>query len=502
MVHNKWLVLSNTTLGQLMAVIDTNIVIIALPVMGRELPGTSALDLIWVVIGYQLVLSSVLVNFGRLGDIFGKARLYKMGFVVFTAGSALCSVSQSGGELVAFRLMQGMGAALLQGNAAALVADAFPFAERGKALGMNGIAVSTGAVIGLALGGFITGLLGWRAVFWVNIPIGVFGIVWSHFYLKETGTVSRNEKVDIMGNVTFFVALAIFLASITIYALSLLSIVFFVLGLASSAVAFAGFVAIERRVTYPMLKLGLFRVKSFSVANLISFMNSLASGAVLLVLTFYLEGTSMSLSPFLTGVFLLPNAISITLIAPLSGYLSDRFGIHIFTTIGPISMIIGCFFLAQLGPTVTFLGLAAPLLFLGSGMATFIPPNRTEVINSVLPEQRGVASGVYNTFSNTGQTLSRGFAFLIMGLTLSSKEVQLIFSGARGAAGGEAGGAFLTSLHLVFYASTAILAVSVVLALLRLFGVIGARETPRPGHPADRGKGAAETVREPAPAVE
>ena len=199
----KWIVLTNTTIAILMATLDINIVIIAIPSIGRNLKGTSLLDLLWVILGYQVVLACLLVNFGRLADMFGRVKLYNLGFIVFTAGSALCSLSQDGTELVLFRMIQGVGGAFLISNSAAILVDTFPINERGKALGINRVSQVAGAAGGLVLGGFLTSYGGWQAIFWVNVPIGIFGTLWSHYKLRELGTLDKNPKIDILGNITF-----------------------------------------------------------------------------------------------------------------------------------------------------------------------------------------------------------------------------------------------------------------------------------------------------------
>ena len=211
----KWIVLSNTTLGTLMASLDTNIVLIALPTISRELRGTSFFDLLWILLGYQLVNGSLLVNFGRLSDMFGRVRLYTFGFALFTVASALSSLAQTGEQLIVFRLLQGVGSAFLFSNSGAIITDAFPEDERGKALGINQVSIVIGTLLGLVLGGVLTAVAGWQSIFYVNIPIGIFATVWSHYKLKELATIRKGQKIDIIGNVTFAGGLATVLVAIT-----------------------------------------------------------------------------------------------------------------------------------------------------------------------------------------------------------------------------------------------------------------------------------------------
>ena len=212
-IDYKWTVLSNTTIGTLMASLDTNIIIIALPTIVSDIHVT-LLTLVWIVLGYWLVTASILLNLGRLSDMFGRVRLYNMGFIIFTIGSALCSLSQTGEQLLLFRIVQSLGAAFLSSNSAAIITDAFPENERGKALGLNQISIVVGSVMGLIFGGFLTSYPGWRSIFWINIPIGIFATIWSYTKLHELGT-TKKEKIDFIGNAALAIGLFLILIGIT-----------------------------------------------------------------------------------------------------------------------------------------------------------------------------------------------------------------------------------------------------------------------------------------------
>ena len=220
-ISYKWIALGNTTLGTLIASLDANIIFIALPIIVSEL-GSSLFTMVWIVIGYSLVTASILLNFGRLADIFGRVKLYTLGFIIFTVGSALCSISQTGEQLVVFRIFQAVGAAFLFSNSVAILTDAFPSNERGKALGINQIAIVLGSVLGLVLGGFLTSYLGWRSIFWINIPIGIIGIISSYKNLKELGSIKK-EKIDWLGNISFAGGLFLVLAGITFSSFGIIS---------------------------------------------------------------------------------------------------------------------------------------------------------------------------------------------------------------------------------------------------------------------------------------
>ena len=217
----KWIALGNTTLGTLIAALDANIIFIALPTIASEL-GTSVFTMVWIIIGYSLVIASLLLNFGRLADIFGRVRLFTLGFIIFTFGSGLCSISQSGEQLVIFRIVQAIGAAFILSNSVAILTDSFPSNQRGKALGINQIAIVLGSILGLVLGGFLTSYLGWRSIFWINIPIGIIGVGLSYKYLKELGSI-RKEKIDWLGNISFAAGLFFILAAITLWSFGIIS---------------------------------------------------------------------------------------------------------------------------------------------------------------------------------------------------------------------------------------------------------------------------------------
>lgn len=463
----KWIALTNTTLGAAMSAIDASIVLIALPTIGRDLQNSSPFDLIWVLIGYQLVVASVLVNFGRLSDMFGRVKLYTLGFAVFTAASALCSLSQSGPELVAFRMVQGLGAALLFSNSAAIITDAFPFEERGRALGVNAVAITAGSVMGLVVGGFLTAAAGWRSIFWVNVPIGVVATVWSHYRLKEQSARREGQKVDLVGNVAFGAGVFTLLSGVTLYAVSLMDRTF-TLGLTAAGVAIlCAFALVETRVKDPMLKLSLFRNRLFASGTVAIFLNALARGCVLLVLVFYLQGPNMNLDPFQAGLFLLPNTAMFAFFGPLAGYLADRRGARLVATGGLVLTAIGLTMLTQLPASVTFWQLAIPLVIAGAGMGTFAPPNRASVMSSVPAEDRGLAAGISTTLINFGNGMSRSLAFVVMGAVIPVAVLDDMFAGNYAGIGGAFATSFVDSIHLVFLVSTGFVLLSIIPSILR-----------------------------------
>jgi len=463
----KWVVLSNTTLGTLMASLDTNIVLIALPTISRELRATSFFDLLWILLGYQLVNGSLLVNFGRLSDMFGRVRLYTFGFAVFTAASALSSLSQTGEQLIAFRLLQGVGSAFLFSNSGAIITDAFPEDERGKALGINQVSIVIGSLMGLVLGGVLTTVAGWQSIFYVNIPIGIFATFWSHYQLKELAVIRKGQRIDILGNVTFAGGLATVLVAITLDAVSLLRLDQFVLLLGAGVLLLVTFVFTERRVKEPMLDLSLFKIRLFTAGTIASLLNSMARGAVTLVLTFYLQGPSMGLDALSAGIFLIPISVSIALLGPLSGYLSDKHGPRFFATSGLIVSAMGFLLLATIGRTITFWQLAVPLSLVGAGIGLFQSPNRASVMNSVPPWARGIATGTSTTVFIAGASFSLGIAFFVLTAGVPIADLQNIFIGGTALSTAPWIGSFIDSIHSVYYLSTLFLLLGIIPSVLR-----------------------------------
>jgi EmrB/QacA subfamily drug resistance transporter len=412
-----------------MASLDTNIIIIALPTIVSDIH-VSLLTLVWIVLGYSLVTASILLNLGRLSDMFGRVKLYNIGFIIFTIGSALSSLSQTGEQLMLFRIVQSLGAAFLFSNSAAIITDAFPENERGKALGINQISIVVGSVMGLIFGGFLTTYLGWRSIFWINIPIGLFAIIWSRTKLLELGTVKK-EKIDWIGNATLAMGLFLILVGITFGSLQILNSVpygmylFIIVGLFLIGL----FVFVETNVIKPMMDLSLFKIRSFLGGNIAIFFNAIARGAFTLIMTFYLQGPTMRLSPLDAGVYLLPVSMALSIFGPFSGWISDRYGSRVISAIGLFISAIGFFMLTNIGVKSTFIETLLPLAIIGAGMGIFASPNRASIMNSVPRYHRGIAAGTSTMFVLSGSTLSIGLAFLIMSHTMPLNYIESIFLG-------------------------------------------------------------------------
>ncbi len=464
----KWTVLSNTTIGTLMAAIDTNIVLISLPTIGRELPGTSPTTLLWILLGYSLLTAVVLLNFGRLSDMFGRVRLYVIGFAIFTIGSLLCGLSQTGLELVGFRLVQAIGAGFLFSNSAAIITDAFPPNERGRALGINQVSIVVGAVTGLILGGIITSTLSWRWIFFVNVPVGLIATVRARLDLKELARTEAAPRIDWVGNIVFALGLTVLLLGITLGALGEFDgtwmIATVVLGLALLLV----FLWVETWQPSPMLDLSLFRIRAFAGSAFTMLLIALARGAFVFILVFYLQGPPRFLDPFTAGLFLIPVSASLAVCGPISGWLSDRFGPRPFLLIGLTTSAIGFLWLSRIGPDESFLQLVPGLVLVGAGFGIFASPNRASMMTAVPPTQRGVASGIGTTFINSGVTISLGLTLVIMSSVLSRTAITEVFLGSvPSGVPFTAGAGFLDAIHLIFLLSAALCLAALVPSALR-----------------------------------
>ena len=441
-IDYRWIALSNTTLGILMAGLNGSVVLIALPAIFRGIgvdplaPGESDY-LLWMLVGYTLVTATLLVSAGRLSDMYGRVRLYNAGFAVFTVGSILCFFVQGQGntaalELIVFRLVQGAGGAFLMANSAAILTDAFPSDQRGLAMGINQIGMLAGSFVGLLLGGVLA-VIDWRAVFLVSVPFGLFGTVWAYLMLHETATIRAHQQLDIPGNVLFAVGLTLVLVGFT-YAIQPYGGASmgwgnpWVIGeLAGGLVLLAVFVAVERRVSDPMFRLELFRIRMFAAGNIAGFLSSLARGGLQLILIVWLQGIWLPLhgysfeqAPLWAALYMLPMTAGFLIAGPLSGALSDRYGARYFSTGGMLITAAAFVGFLALPADFDYVPFALLLLMLGIGMGAFASPNTASIMNSVPPEHRGASSGMRATFQNVASSLSLTLIFTLVVAGLSA----------------------------------------------------------------------------------
>ena len=446
----KWVALSNTTLGILMATINQSIVIIALPAIFRgihldPLVPSNTSYLLWILLGFMVVMAVLVVSLGRVGDMFGRVRMYNLGFAVFTVGSILLSVTWMSGStaalwLIAMRIVQGIGAACLFANSSAILTDAFPAEERGLALGINMVAAIAGSFIGLVLGGVLAPIA-WRLVFLVSVPFGLLGTGWAYFMLEDRGIRVR-AKIDWLGNVTFAVGLIAVLVGITYGILPYGGHTMgwtapgVILAIAGGLIILAGFVIIESRVAQPMFRLPLFRIRAFSGGSVATFLSALARGGLMFMLILWLQGIwlpehgySFSDTPLWAGIFMLPLSLGFLIAGPISGRLADHYGARPFTLGGMILSAIGLLLLVALPVDFTYWMFGMVIFVIGFAMGLFAAPNQTGIMNSLPPDQRGAGAGMTATFMGSASVLSIGVFFSLIIAGLSSKLPAALLDG-------------------------------------------------------------------------
>ncbi len=447
-VHYKWIALSNTTLGILMATINMSILLIALPDIFKglrinPLVPSNVSYLLWLILGFMVVTAVLVVSFGRLGDMFGRVRMYNLGFVVFTVFSILLSVDWLYGSagalwLIVMRIGQGVGGAFLFANSSAILTDAFPENERGLALGINNVAGIAGSFLGLILGGLL-GPVDWRLVFVVSVPFGLFGTVWSYVKLHDTG-VRMPSHIDWWGNLTFAVGLIAVLVGITYgiipYGGSTMGWTnpFVLSMLIGGVVVLVIFGYVETKVSEPMFRLPLFRIRAFAGGNFASLLAGLGRGGMMFMLIIWLQGIwlprhgyAFANTPLWAGIYMLPMTIGFLLAGPTSGYLSDRFGARPFATGGMLVAALSLGLLTLVPVDFSYVWFALLLLLNGLGMGLFASPNRAGIMNSLPPHQRGAGAGMVATFQNSAMVLSIGvfFTLIITGLASTLPRVML-----------------------------------------------------------------------------
>jgi EmrB/QacA subfamily drug resistance transporter len=450
-----------------MSQLDGNIVLIALPTITRSL-NASAFEALWVLMGYILMTAVLLLAFGRLADMYGKVRLYNLGFAIFTIGSGLCSLSLNGGMLVFFRLVQGVGAALIWANNAAILTDAFPPNERGRAIGVNLVAGISGSVIGLILGGILTVALGWQSIFWINLPIGAFATYWAYKKLRELGTV-HHERIDLPGNILFAGGLTAFLVGLTLGALSgytLVDVVSMVAGL----LMVGGFVYVELHSRTPLMDFTLFKIRAFTAGIFSNFLASIARSAVSLVLTIYFQGV-LIYDAFKAGLALIPFAVAFVSLGPLSGYLSDKYGPRWFTTVGLSISTTGLIGLALIPANVSYWVLAVLMILVGAGGGMFVAPNISSIMSSAPVTRRGVASGMSATLVTTGALLSLSISFAVLATSIPINVLQAVFAGLPLPGGAPSVDLFIGPMHTIFWIMALMSLVAIVPSALRGQGV-------------------------------
>ena len=449
-VHYKWIALSNTTLGILMVTINQSILLISLPALFRgiklnPLVPSNTSYFLWIFLGFMLVTAVLVVSLGRVGDIYGRVRMYNLGFAVFTLFSILLSVTWLTGPagalwIIIMRVFQGVGGAFLFANSTAILTDAFPENERGKAMGINGIAAVSGSFIGLLLGGVLAPIE-WRLVFLVSVPFGLFGTVWAYLKLRDNG-IRLPAKIDWVGNTLFAAGLISLLTGI-VYSLlpygghpTGWTNPWVLAAIGGGIAALILFTWVETRVAQPMFRLDLFRIRAFTAGNIAGLLGALGRGGLQLMLIIWLQGIwlpqhghSFSQTPLWAGIAMIPLTIGFLLTGPLAGALSDRWGARVLAS-GGLAISGASFLLLDLLPiNFSYVWFAVLVFLFAVGMGLFFAPNQAAVMNSLPPEQRGAGAGMLNTFQNSATVLSMGLFFTIVTLGLAERLPSHLYRG-------------------------------------------------------------------------
>jgi EmrB/QacA subfamily drug resistance transporter len=448
--------------GVLMSAVDTTAVVLGLPVMLKDL-NSGILSMIWVIMAYLLIITILGTQVGKLGDLFGRVRMYNLGFGVFTLGSLLCGLSSTSPQIVDFRVLQGIGGALISSNSGAIIADTFPENRRGRAFGFTGFGWSVGAILGILVGGAFVTFLSWRYIFFINIPIGIVATTAGYLRLKDRAPRVRTT-LDILGMLLLGFGLYLWLTFLTgvtgtgwssSYAPNLLA----------GTLLLVGFVAWERFYSSPLLNLSLLRNRVLTASMLASFFQSLASFAVLFLVIMYLQGPR-GISPWNASLLLIPGYILGGLVAPFAGRLSDRVGARVVASLGLVVQAAGMLTYSTITIESPLYVVVVGSVLTGSGTSCFFPPNNSAVMANAPRGAYGIASGLLRTFSNIGMVSSFAVALLISSLSIPRQLAFQIFLGTGGISG-NLSLAFIDGVHSALIASISLLGVALLLSVLR-----------------------------------
>lgn len=450
-------------LGVTMSAIDTTAVVLALPVMIQDLH-TDILSMVWVLMAYLLVITILGTQVGRLGDMFGRVRMYNIGFAVFTIGSLFCGVSVSDNQLIGFRVLQGVGGALISSNSGAIIADTFGQWERGRAFGITGLGWSIGAVLGILVGGAFVTFLNWRYIFFINLPVGIFATLAGYHYLEERSPRKR-EALDVGGILLLGISLFLILLSITDITGSGWSTTYGV-ELVLGIVALFAFMAWERRAASPFLDFSLFRDRIFRSSSFAAFFQSLAGYAVIFLVIMYLQGPR-GMSPWDASVLLIPGYVLGGMIAPFSGRLSDRMGARIIASLGLALQAVGILVYSSLSIDSSILLVVLGSVLTGAGSSTFFPANTSAVMANAPPAAYGISAGLLRTLSNMGMVCSFAVALFFASISIPRDLAFQIFLGVGSGISGPLAQAYIDGMHTALVVSIVLLMIALVLSLLR-----------------------------------
>jgi len=464
-IEYKWIVLSVTTIGALMAAIDSTIVILGLPDMMVSLHA-DLVSMIWVIMAYILMSSIFLLTFGRAADLLGRVRMYNLGFLIFTIGSALCGFSVNANQLILFRLVQGAGAAMMVVNSVALITEVFPADERGRALGINAITWAVGGVIGPVLGGLILTAGNWRWIFFINVPIGLAGALWGYLSLKEVSVRGKGENFDPIGALSFSVGLTALLLALTagiqyswtswpilsLFGLFLMMLVVFVIW--------------EQRAPSPVLDFSLFKERVYTFSALAAMMQGLALFSVNFLIVFYLQGVR-GYDPLTAALLLIPLPIVSSVIAPLSGILADRIGARIPATVGLLIQAVALILFTRISATTPYPIMAAELALMGLGGGLFYSPNTSAAMNAAPINRLGVASAALATMRQTGMVTSFALSLAVAAASLPKQVMFQLFVGTNVTLGSQIMQSFIVGMHSAFVLSFALCLIAAAISFVR-----------------------------------
>ncbi|MEA2609265.1 MAG: hypothetical protein QOJ75_1508 [Chloroflexota bacterium] len=443
----RWVVLAVTSVGALLAALTSGTLVIALPEILRDLH-TDLFTLMWIVVGYTLAATVLVLNAGRIADQVGRARSYTAGFALFTAASVACAIAPSAFLLIVARLLQGIGGAFLMANSAALVTDAFPRRELGRALGINAMVVGAGLILGPILGGWLTSF-GWRTVFWFNLPLGLIGTIAAGALLVEQGRRSARTGLDVAGSVLYLVGLTGLVSALAFGGIYGWTTPWVLAGFAAFILALPAFLWVEAHHQAPLLDLGLFRNRLFALGNLTGLLNGIARNGVLFLLVFYLQG-ARGYDPVTAGLMLAPLAIGLLVLSPISGALADRIGSRLLATLGMVVTAIGLLGLVTIQVDTPYWQLAIWQLIIGAGSGLFISPNTSAVMGVVPAEKRGMGAGARMMLTQTGFIISIALSIGLVASAVDPSVLLAIFSGTQAGPGSLDMAPFITALHVAF----------------------------------------------------
>jgi len=459
--------------GVLITAVDTTIVVLALPTIERDLH-VALTSVVWVVIGYLLVITLLATQVGRLGDMFGRVRMYEAGFAVFVLGSLLCALAWNEGAIIGFRVLQGIGGAFVMANSGAVIAELYPSERRGKAFGWNAVGWSIGAVLGIVLGGLIVTYVSWRWIFWINVPIGVAALALALRVLRHQ-SARASRHLDLAGMVTLGLGLFGVLWAMTKLATEQLtgSVVGYLIG---GFVLLAAFVLVEHRQPEPMLDLSLFKIPMMAPSLLASLFQGLGNFATLFLVIMYLQGPR-GLTPIHASLLLVPGYVVGSAIGPYAGRLADRVGPVIPATAGLAAQVVALVVYAQLSITSGLWLVVLGSVINGAGASAFFPANSAAVMKASPRAVLGISSGMLRTFGNVGMVFSFSTAILIASRSISRGLAFAIFVGSR-SLHGDLAVAFTTGLHAAFYTSMGFMVLAAALSAIRA-GSAAVREPAR-----------------------